>query len=109
MKKNVNKSALIKELFAKNPGWKASEIAAQMKKDGTPVSLPLVYQAIRKSGSSKIKSVGKKRGPKPRVAVEATSTVTGTSTNDLFAAMQSFVNAAGGLDKAISILSMFQK
>lgn len=107
MKKNVNKSALIKELFAKNPGWKASEIAAQMKKDGTPVSLPLVYQAIRKSGSIKIKSVGKKRGPKPRVAVEATSP--STSTNDLFAAMQSFVNAAGGLDKAISILSMFQK
>jgi hypothetical protein len=105
MKKNVNKSALIKELFAKNPGWKASEIAAQMKKDGTPVSLPLVYQAIRKSGSSKITSVGKKRGPKPRVAVEATA----TNTNDLFAAMQSFVTTAGGLDKAISILSMFQK
>ena len=42
MRKNVNKSALIKELFAKNPNWKASEIAAQMKKDGTPVSLPLV-------------------------------------------------------------------
>ncbi len=107
MKKNVNKSALIKELFAKNPSWKASEIAAQMKKDGTPVSLPLVYQAIRKSGSSKIKSVGKKRGPKPRVAVE--STATATSTNDLFAAMQSFVNAAGGLEKAVSILNMFQK
>ncbi len=107
MKKNVNKSALIKELAAKNPTWKASEIAAQMKKDGTPVSLPLVYQAIRKNGSSKVKSVGKKRGPKPRVAVE--SAATASSTNDLFTAMQSFVNAAGGLNKAISILTMFQK
>jgi arginine repressor len=107
MKKNVNKSALIKEIFAKNPSWKASEIAAQMKKDGTPVSLPLVYQAIRNTGSSKVKSAGKKRGPKPRVAVE--STVAASSTSDLFTAMQSFVNAAGGLDKAISILSLFQK
>lgn len=103
MKKKVNKSALVKELASKNPGWKASEIAAQMKKDGTPVSLPLVYQAIR--GGAKKSTVGKKRGPKPKVAATATT----TQTSDLFAAMQNFVNAAGSLEKAISILSVFSK
>jgi len=104
MKKKVNKSALIKEIFAKNPGWKASEIAAQMKKDGTPVSLPLVYQAIR-NGTTKTKVAGKKRGPKPKVA----SNPHAGNTVDLIASMQSFVNAAGSLEKAIAILSIFSK
>ncbi len=104
MKKSVNKSALIKELFAKNPSWRASEIAAQMKRDGTPVSLPLVYQAIR-SGATKKKVSGKKRGPKPKVAASAPV----ANTSDLFASMQNFVNAAGGLERAIAILNVFNR
>ncbi len=104
MKKNINKSALIKELFSKNPSWKASEIAAQMKKDGTPVSLPLVYQAIRSGATSK-KVAGKKRGPKPKVAASAPHANNG----DLFVSLQNFVTAAGGLDKAIAILNVFNR
>jgi hypothetical protein len=100
MKKKINRSALIKEVAAKNPGWKASEIAAQMKKDGVPVSLPLVYQAIRKASNSK--AAGKKRGPKPKVAATEAS-----KTNDLLASMQNFISAAGSLERAISILNVF--
>ena len=86
----------------------------QLKKDGIVVSLPLVYQAIRKSASTKTKAVGKKRGPKPRVAVEATSATGAKSaksatTNELLDALQNFVSAAGSLDKAIAILMIFQK
>ncbi len=103
MKKKVNKSALIKEVASKNPTWKASEIAAQMKKDGMVVSLPLVYQAMR--GGAKKVSAGKKRGPKPKAAAGAPS----MPSSELFSSMQSFVSAAGGLDKAIALLNIFNK
>lgn len=104
MKKKVNKSALIKELASKNPTWKASEIAAQMRKDGMSVSLPLVYQAIR--GGAKKVTAGKKRGPKPKAAAAAGPAM---PSSELFSSMHSFVSAAGGLDKAIALLNIFNK
>ena len=103
MKKKVNKSELIRETIAKNPTAKAPEVLALLKKDGVAVSLPLIYQAMKKNGRPKTKAV--KRGRKPGAAKAAAS----SSTNDLFATMQAFVSAAGGLDKAIEILSVFKK
>ncbi len=106
MKKKVNQSELIRNMVEKSPGAKATEIVALLKKDGTIVSLPLVYQAMRKSRSTKGKTAIK-RGRK--AATVAPPTDTSSNANELFAAMQSFVNAAGGLDKAIEILSVFKK
>ena len=103
MKKKVNKSELIRSMVAKNPSAKASEVLALLKKDGVAVSLPLVYQAMRKDSSATTTAV--KRGRPKGVA----STAKASSTNDLFASMQSFVDAAGGLDRAIEILSVFKK
>ena len=104
MKKKVNKSELIRSMVAKNPSAKATEVLALLKKNGVAVSLPLVYQAMRKNGTPKTTTV--KRGRKPGAATAAASS---TSTNDLFTTMQAFVNAAGSLDKAIEILSVFKK
>jgi hypothetical protein len=107
MKSKVNKSELIRGIIAKNPSAKAPEVRALLKKDGFAVSLPLVYQAMRKDGSPTKKAA--KRGRPKRVASATKTTASSSSTNDLFASMQSFVNAAGGLDKAIEILSVFKK
>jgi hypothetical protein len=108
MKKNLNKSELIRGMISKNPTAKAPEIVALLKKDGSDVSLPLVYQAMRKGKSAKAKPAGKKRGPKPK-AKAVLGAAAPAQTHDLFAAMQGFVNAAGSLDKAIEILSVFKK
>ena len=102
MKKKINKSELIRGMISKNPEAKATEILALLKKDGVAVSLPLVYQAMRKTESPKT-TTAVKRGRKPA----APATV--SSSNDLFASMQSFVNAAGSLERAIEILSVFKK
>ena len=106
MKKKVNKSELIRGMVAKNPTAKAPEVLALLKKDGIAVSLPLIYQAMRKGGSTTTTAV--KRGRKPGTST-AKAAASSSSTNDLFASMQAFVNAAGSLDKAIEILSVFKK
>ncbi len=62
MKKAINKSDKIRALREKNPAIKVSEIVALMEKEGTPVSAPLVYQALRATGTSL------KRGRKPGVS-----------------------------------------
>ena len=103
MKKNVNKSELVRGTMAKNPTAKAAEIIALLKKDGVAVTPPLVYQQLRKNDSPKTKTAVK-RGRNP----SATSAAIPSDTNEIFAAMQAFVNAAGGLDKAIAILSVFK-
>ena len=105
MKKGTNKSAAIRDLHAKNPELSASEIVAQLGKNGIAVSAPLVYQVFRKSR----KGTGKKRGPKPGANKTKATAANPSSTNDLFVSMKSFVDAAGGLDEAIKILSVFKK
>ena len=107
MKKKVNKSELIRSMVAKNPAAKAPEVLALLKKDGVAVSLPLVYQAMKKGSSPTTKAV--KRGRPKAVASTAKAATSSSSTNDLFASMQLFVDAAGGLNKAIEILSVFKK
>jgi arginine repressor len=104
MKRSVNKSALIREIYTKNPNLKASEIVAQLKKDGVAVSAPLVYQTLSKAGT--VKAAPKKRGRKPSKGV-VVAAAKGPSA-ELFAAMQAFVSAAGSLDKAIAILNVFK-
>ncbi len=119
MKKAINKSDKIRALREKNPAIKVSEIVALMEKEGTPVSAPLVYQALRatgtslkrgrKPGVSTTKKTGKKQGPKAGSTRTKVTPVPATSNNDLFASMQNFVNAAGSLEKAIEILSVFKR
>lgn len=105
MKKGMNKSAAIRELHTKNPELSAPEIVAQLEKNGIAVSAPLVYQIFRNSS----KGTGKKRGPKPGARKVKIAETSPSTTIDLFASMKSFVEAAGGLNKAIEILSLFKK
>jgi hypothetical protein len=119
MTRTTNKSEKIRALRKKNPSIRVAEIVAQMEKEGTPVSAPLVYQALKGTGVPKkrgpkarvatSKTMGTKRGPKPGVAKATVATTTPSSNEDLFAAMQTFVNAAGSLEKAIEILSVFKR
>lgn len=51
MNKKTNKSELIRAILAKNPAAKAPEIFALLKKDGVDVSLPLIYQTLKRNGS----------------------------------------------------------
>ena len=60
MKKKMNKSELIRGIVSENPGLKAAEVVAILKKQGVVVSAPLVYQTLKKSGSLSAKSTGKK-------------------------------------------------
>jgi hypothetical protein len=123
MKKGIKQSDSIREFISKNPGLRGSEIVAKMKEAGTLVSAPLVYQVLRKSASPKAKpkkkapqevaaaakKPGKKRGRKPGTAKAKAVPVTTRSSVDLFSATQDFVNAAGSLEKAIEILSVFKR
>jgi hypothetical protein len=105
MKKGMNKSAAIRELHTKNPELSAPEIVAQLEKNGITVSAPLVYQIFRKSP----KGTGKKRGPKPGANKANIAAASPLANNDLYASMKNFIEAAGGLDKSIEILSVFKK
>lgn len=110
-----SKSQLIRACVAQNPGAGASEIAAKLAAAGTPVSLPLVYQVLRRTGD---KPEPKKRGPKPaRAAVKAPQSPAArleadkptAPADNLYNAMLQFVEAAGGLNRAINILTMLKK
>jgi len=101
MTKQDNKSELIRAAIAQNPTAKPVEIAALLLKDGVEVSLPLIY-SVRK----------KDRSPETTTAVKTDRKAAATnpsSTKDLIAAMKSLVELAGGLDEAISLLSVFKK
>lgn len=115
-----NKSELIRKCLAEHPGASASQVAAKLAAAGTPVSLPLIYQVLRRSGE---KPERKKRAPKAeRAAAKAAKPVAGMSEsaksspmpspmggNQLYEAMLQFVEAAGGLNKAIQLLTMFKE
>lgn len=110
MKKKISKSELIRSIIAKNPGIKAADVVTQLKKDGVVVSQPLVYAIINKKSGPTASATPKKRGRKPGSSKAAAPVaVAASNDNELFSAMQSFVNAAGGLDRAITILSVFKK
>jgi len=117
----TSKSQLIRNCVGQNPGAGASEIAAKLAAAGTPVSLPLIYQVLRRSGEKPEK---KKRGPKaersseklaqplvPRTETEKPEVVklAATSADNLYDAMLQFVEAAGGLSRAINILTMLKQ
>ena len=101
MTKQDNKSELIRAAIAQNPTAKVGEIAALLLDDGVEVSRPLIYQVRKNDGSPKTTTADKTS----RKAAAANP----SSTKDLIAAMKSFVDAAGGLDEAIALLSVFKK
>ena len=125
MKKGVNQSELIRNFIADHPELKGgAEILSQMAKEGKKVSKQLVYTTLSKMKSSAAspKTSGKKpgrpkgstnaskgAGKKPGSTRAKAATMSPSSNEDLFAAMQNFVNAAGSLEKAIDILSVFKR
>lgn len=117
----TNKSQWIRDCVGQNPGAGASEIAAKLAAAGTPVSLPLIYQVLRRSGEKPEK---KRRGPKversseklaqpPAVRAETEKPVVvkpaASSADNLYDAMLQFVEAAGGLSRAINILTILKQ
>jgi hypothetical protein len=116
----LKKSELVRQIKAENPGIRAGEIVSKAAEAGVVVSLPLVYQAMRgASGAPKKKARprrGEGSGAKQTKAVEETrpsgngSKITEKADfDDLLKAMQKYVQAAGGVEKAISILKMFKE
>ena len=103
---SVNKSALIRDMKAKNPGMKVAEIVAGMKEAGHSVSQALVYQAFRAGGKKRGRKKGSKVAASKAAAPKAAATKAAFKA-DLFSALQAFVNAAGSPDKAMSILKVF--
>lgn len=111
-----SKSQLIRECVAQNPGAGASEIAGKLAAAGTPVSLPLIYQVLRRSGDKpdKRKSAAKSeraiaKAAQPSAVRPKTEQPAATGADSLYEAMLQFVEAAGGLNRAINILTMLKK
>jgi len=102
-KRSVNKSAVVREIHASDPKLKAGDILKVLQDRGIPASLQTVYQALNAVGKK-----SKKRGRPAKAAAAAPKAVKAPARVDLLAATQEFVKAAGGVDKAISILSMFK-
>ncbi len=107
-RENGNKSQLIRDFAAANPGLKSSEIIKALGEQGHKVYPAIVSQALRRTaGATKRKS---KRGRKPgaKNAVKATTTTTEFDLTNIKAAA-AFVKATGGVDSALSSIKSFQK
>jgi len=102
-KRAVNKSAVVREIHSADPKLKAADILKVLQDRGIPATLQTVYQAL-KSTSKK----SKKRGRPAKAAVAAPKAAKAPARVDLLAATQEFVKAAGGIDQAIAILSVFK-
>lgn len=107
VKRSVNKSAKIHALIEGNRNITVNEIVEQFKKEKMTVSRPLIYKALgrARAGGDASKTNRNKPGPRPG----STRAKAATTDQDLFASMQNFVNAAGSLEKAIEILSVFKR
>lgn len=102
----INRSEKIREYHAANPGAKAADIQAGLKKAGIKVSTPLIYNAIRGTGPKK-----KKR--RRRVAKEALPATNGApkdaiSLNALMEAKK-LVKSLGSIDEAKKALAALTK
>ena len=105
-RENGNKSQIIRDFAAANPGLKSSEIVKALNEQGHKVYAAIVSQALRRpAGATKSKS---KRGRKPgtKNAVKAASTEFDLSS---IKAAASFVKSAGGVDAALASIKSFQK
>ena len=107
-RENGNKSQIIRDFAAANPGFKISEIVKALSEQGHKVYPAIVSQALRgTAGAQKRKS---KRGRKPgtKSAVKATNNATEFDLSSIKAAA-AFVKASGSVDAAISSIKSFQK
>jgi hypothetical protein len=102
-----NKSQIIRDFAAANPGMKISDIVKALSEQGHNVYPAIVSQALR--GTAGAKSRKSKRGRKPgkSKAVKASSTTEFDLSNIKAAA--AFVRVAGGVDAALNSIKSFQK
>lgn len=116
----LKKSELVRQIQAENPGIRAGEIVSKAAEAGVVVSLPLVYQAMRGASGAPKKKARARRGEgssakQAKAAEETRPSANGSKItekvdfDDLLKAMQKYVQAAGGVEKAISILKMFKE
>jgi|694.fasta_scaffold29047_4 hypothetical protein len=116
----LKKSELVRQIQAENPGIRAGEIVSKAAEAGVVVSLPLVYQAMRGASGAPKKKARARRGEgsgvkQTKAAEEMRPSSNGSKItekvdfDDLLKAMQKYVQAAGGVEKAISILKMFKE
>jgi arginine repressor len=99
-RENGNKSQIIRDFAAANPGLKSSEIVRALNEQGHKVYAAIVSQALR--GTAGAKKPGTKN------AVKATAAATEFDLSSIKAAA-AFVKATGGVDAAISSIKSFQK
>ncbi len=113
--KGENKSQMIRDYAAANPGLTQAQITKALLEQGANVYPGLVGQALR-SVKGKIKPKAKRRGRPPKAASKSTTkktssapVATATDYVDLFKSASDFVKQAGGIDQAVEALKVYQK
>lgn len=101
-----NKSQMIRDFAAANPGMKISDIVKALIEQGHKVYPAIVSQALRGTAGAKKRKSKRGRKPGTKNTVKATSTEFDLSNIKAAAA---FVRATGGVDAALSSIKSFQK
>ena len=86
----INKSALIRELLAKNPQIKVSEVVAQLAQQKVTVNPNLVYMI-------KSKGIRKAKKAKRKLVLEATRTAGFVNPVQLIVEVRALAEKAGGM------------
>jgi len=107
-RENGNKSQIIRDFAAANPGLKSSEIVRALNEQGHKVYAAIVSQALRGTAGAKKRKSKRGRKPGTKNAVKATAAATEFDLSSIKAAA-AFVKATGGVDAAISSIKSFQK
>jgi hypothetical protein len=105
-RENGNKSQLIRDFAAANPGLKSSEIIKALGEQGHKVYPAIVSQALRRTADATKRKSKRGRKPGSKNVVKATSTEFDLTNIKAAAA---FVRASGGVDSALSSIKSFQK
>ena len=103
-----NKSQIIRDFAAANPGMKMSEIVKALSEQGHKVYPAIVSQALRGTAGAKKRKSKRGRKPGTKNAVKTVSTATEFDLSSIKAAA-SFVKSAGGIDQALASIKSFQK
>ncbi len=99
-----NKSQMVRDYASKNPTATGPAIVKALGENGVKVSLPLVYQAMKKNGSEPKAKRGRKPGSKNKVVTSAAS-----ASGSLLDAALALIKGAGSFEKAIETLTILKK
>lgn len=119
VKRQVNKSELIRDVLSEKPSASNAEITAELAKQGHTVTAALINQAKKHGGKRKKRRKTTKARAGGRTAVSARSRATSSSLPvsqksaalplDRMLMAADFSKACGGIDSAIATLNGLKK